>query len=268
MNSIEKLNKKLNEGKHICVGLDTDINKIPKHLLNKENPILEFNKAIIESTFNDAACYKINLAFYEKDGIDGIKNLEKTLEIIPDDVFVIGDAKRGDIGNTSTMYAKSIYEYFKFDSVTLHPYMGIDSVEPFLEYKDKINFVLALTSNKSNSDFEKQKLISGEFLFQKVIKEVNLWNTHKNCGIVFGATNLEELSENIKSFEELYVLLPGVGAQGGSLEDIVKIFTANNKSKYIVNISRALIYADDTENFEVAVSNKLKAYNKVVDNFS
>ncbi|MBI9071651.1 MAG: orotidine-5'-phosphate decarboxylase [Melioribacteraceae bacterium] len=264
MNSIEKLTKKLNDNKHICVGLDTDINKIPKHLLNEVNPVFEFNKAIIENTSDDATCYKINLAFYERDGVAGLENLEKTLELIPEDVFVIGDAKRGDIGNTSDMYAKSIYEHFKFDSITLHPYMGYDSVQPFLEYEDKINFILALTSNKGNADFEKQLLQDGSYLFQKVIKTVNSWNGKKNCGIVFGATNPQELEENVETFEDLFVLLPGVGAQGGSLEDVAKTFSKKDNNKYIVNVSRALLYADNTERFGVVSNEVLKNYNRTV----
>ncbi len=181
MNASEKLKKRMEMGFHICVGLDSDINKIPKHLLKYEDPIYEFNKVIIESTKASANSYKINLAFYESRGIEGLKTLEKTLKLIPEEILTIGDAKRGDIGNTSKMYAESIFNHFNFDSITLHPYMGEDSIEPFLQFENKLNFILALTSNKGALDFEKLKLEDGEFLFQKVISKVNEWNKNKNC---------------------------------------------------------------------------------------
>jgi orotidine-5'-phosphate decarboxylase len=258
MKSKEKLLNALKGKKHICVGLDTDINKIPKHLLRKDNPVLEFNKSVIESTKEFAAAYKINLAFYEKEGSGGLKYLEETMKIIPSDVLIIGDAKRGDIGNTSQMYAQSLYEHFNFDSVTLNPYMGFDSVQPFLEYADKVNFILALTSNQSSVDFEKQRLQSGEFLFMKVIQKINEWNKNKNCGIVFGATHSDELANSISSFNDLFVLLPGIGTQGGSIKDVVEVFTKANNNRYIINVSRALIYADNSENFQIAVHKKIR----------
>lgn len=264
MKSIEKLNKRLEENKHICVGLDTDINKIPKHLLESEDPVMEFNKQIIEATKDEVGAYKINLAFYESEGADGLISLQKTLDLIPDDIFVIGDAKRGDIGNTSKMYAKSIYDHFKFDSITLHPYMGIDSLQPFLDYEEKLNFVLALTSNKGNADFEKVRMEDGKFLFQHVIEKCNSWNVKKNLGIVFGATNPEELEENVSSFDDLFVLLPGVGAQGGSLEKVVKTFKKYNNNNYIVNVSRAILYASDGLDFAEQSKNKLKSYNSEI----
>jgi len=252
--SKEKLLIALENKKHICVGLDSDLAKIPKHLLTNDDPIFEFNKSIVEATKEIAAAYKINLAFYEKDGSKGLQSLEKTLEIIPSNILVIGDAKRGDIGNTSQMYAQSLYEHFRFDSATLHPYMGYDSILPFLNYTDKVNFILALTSNPSSSDFEKLQLQSGEYLFKKVIEKTNEWNKNKNCGIVFGATHSNELSDNIKSFKDLFVLLPGVGTQGGSLKEVVQIFTQVNNNNYIINISRALIYADNSKNFESVIA--------------
>ena len=262
--ALEKLNSKFENGFHICVGLDTDINKIPKHLLNQPNPVYEFNKIIIENTAEHAAAYKINFAFYERDGIKGIENILKTLELIPEDVLKIADAKRGDIGNTSQMYAESIFEYYNFDSVTLHPYMGYDSLNPFLSYSDKLNFVLALTSNRGSADFEKLRLDDGKFLFQKVIERVNDWNKDGNCGIVFGATNLDELSENLQNFKNLPVLLPGVGAQGGNLKEIVKVFKNQAKLDYLINISRALLYNDDTEQFGNSVLQGIKQYNRTV----
>ena len=172
------------------------------------------------------------------------------------------------LGNTSQMYAKSIYEYHKFDSVTLNPYMGIDSISPFLEYTDKINFVLVLTSNKSAVDFEKAKLNSGNYLYQEVLNKVNIWNANKNCGIVFGATNIEELKLNILEFNDLFVLLPGVGAQGGSLEEVVSLFTNNNITKYMINISRGLLYCDNSPNFPSKIEESIKSYNKIIESLS
>lgn len=264
MNSQEKLNGRTSKGLHICVGLDTDINKIPAHLKKCDDPVMEFNKEIIENTCDAAAAYKVNFAFYERDGIKGLENLEKTVSLIPKDVLIIGDAKRGDIGNTSQMYAASMFDHFNMDASTLNPYMGIDSVSPFLEYEDKINFILALTSNKSSLDFEKLKIEDGDYLYQKVIKKVHEWNSKKNCGIVFGATNSEELISNIEIIKDLYVLLPGVGAQGGSLEDAVKAFKNIGSSNFIINVSRALLYSDSTENFGIAANKILQDYNSQV----
>lgn len=266
MKSIEKLKNKNNQGKVICVGLDTDINKIPVHLKTAGNPVLEFNKAIIESTAPYAAAFKINFAFYESEGVEGIKNLERTLALIPDDALTIADAKRGDIGNTSLMYAKSVFRVLNFDAVTIHPYMGRDSVSPFLEYEDKLNFILALTSNSSASDFEKLRLENGSYLFQSVINKVNSWNDKKNCGIVFGATKIDELRNNIDSFGSLAVLLPGVGAQGGSLEEIIKTFKEHKRSNFLVNVSRGILYKSARENFSEAAREEIISLNdKVAD---
>lgn len=268
MTARQKLESRFDKNFHICVGLDTDINKIPRHLLSEKDPVLEFNKIIIESTYEDAACYKINFAFYERFGAQGFDALAQTLELIPKDIFVIADAKRGDIGNTSEMYAKAVFDELKFDSITLHPYMGFDSLQPFLNYKDKINFILALTSNKGASDFEKQKMDNGNFLFQHVIVKANEWNTNRNCGIVFGATKIDELKENITSFGDLVVLLPGVGAQGGSLEEVTITFNENKNNNFLVNVSRALLYCDESDNFHSKVIEQIKAYNQSVFDLS
>lgn len=264
MTSSEKLQKRFENNLHICVGLDSDIEKIPPHLLGYDNPVFEFNKAIIESTKDIAAAYKLNFAFYEANGIEGWQTLEKTLEIIPENILTIADAKRGDIGNTSEMYARSIFEHFNFDSVTLNPYMGFDSIKPFQKYSDKISFVLALTSNLSSTDFEKKTLSDNLFLYQTVIEKANQWNVSKNIGIVFGATNLAELKNSINNFNELFVLLPGVGAQGGNLSEIVKTFADAGKNNFIVNISRSLIYADSGKNFMKITEQKLQEYNSIV----
>ena len=264
ISAASKLTNKTNNGLHICVGLDSDLKKLPAHLLSDKNPLLEFNKIVIENSYKDASAYKINFAFYEKFGSQGFDIISQTLELIPDDVLTIADAKRGDIGNTSEMYAESIFDHFNFDAVTLHPYMGHDSLSPFLEYKDKLNFILALTSNSGSADFEKLRLEGGTFLYQNVIQKVSEWNQHKNCGIVFGATNSEELKMNISSFDGLPVLLPGVGVQGGSLDDVVRIFSEAKNQNYIVNISRSLIYSDSTKNFGEVLNKTLKSYNHSV----
>lgn len=266
MTAQQKLFQKNNEKKIICVGLDSDLNKIPSHLRSSLNPILEFNKAIIENTCEYAAAYKINFAFYEREGARGFEVIEKTIGLIPDDILIIADAKRGDIGNTSQMYASAVYDHFKCDAVTIHPYMGFDSVSPFLENRDKINFILALTSNKGADDFEKLRLADGSFLFQNVIKKVNEWNTNKNCGIVFGATQIDELLENIKHFNNLPVLLPGVGAQGGSLEEVIKTFKSNNRLNLLINCSRGIIYKDNSDKFAKAAKDEIIRLNAIVKN--
>ncbi len=264
MTSREKILKINNEGKFICVGLDTDLKKIPAFLLKEKNPVLAFNKAIIESTKDYAAAYKINFAFYEQNGAKGFEELEKTLQLIPTNVLSIADAKRGDIGNTSKMYAKSVYDHFGFDSVTLNPYMGKDSLEPFLEYEDKINFILILTSNPGANDFEKLKLFDGNYLYQNILDRTNQWNTKKNCGIVFGATKITELKDSINSFGDLTVLLPGVGAQGGSIEEVSNLFKSKNRKNYIVNVSRGIIYKSSTEQFASDAQNEIINLNKIV----
>lgn len=268
MNARQKLVNQIRKGNHIAVGLDSDISRIPMHLHTSQDPILEFNKIIIDNTVEHAASYKINFAFYEKDGESGYETLKKTIDYIPAEKLIIGDAKRGDIGNTSEMYALSIFNYFQLDAVTLHPYMGFDSVEPFLKYEDKLNFILALTSNKGSMDFEKLKLADGQFLYQKVIEKVLEWNKNKNCGIVFGATNKEELEDNVSSFGDLPVLLPGIGAQGGSLEDVIRIFNSAQKNNYIINISRSLIYKDNSEDFGKAVFEEIKSFNERISELS
>lgn len=264
MNSKEKFIRRFEKGYHICVGLDTDISKIPEHLHASENPMLSFNKKIIDAVKDSVAAFKINLAFYEVYGHRGLETLKKTIELIPDDIPVIGDAKRGDIGNTAKMYAESLFDFYEFDAVTLHPYMGYDSVRPFLEYKNKISFVLGLTSNKSSEDFEKLEISGSGFLYQKVIEKTNEWNLNENCGIVFGATNPKELKENIDKLKDLIVLLPGVGAQGGTLEDVVPVFKEASHTKFLINVSRSLIYADSSDKFAEVLHNKMNEYNNSV----
>lgn len=264
MSALEKLIFKNQKKKFICVGLDTDLKKLPEAVLKEKNPVLEFNKRIIEATKDHAAAYKLNFAFYEADGLNGFKNLERTLKFIPGNILTIGDAKRGDIGNTSQMYAYSVFDVFGFDAITLHPYMGFDSLSPFLEYSEKLNFILALTSNPGANDFEKLQLKDGKQLFQKVIESVRHWNEKRNCGIVFGATNIEELTENLNLIDNLPVLLPGVGAQGGNLEDVVESFKKNSRGNYLINVSRGIIYKDSSDNFDKTAFNEIKKLNSLV----
>lgn len=264
MKAVEKILNKNAEDKFICVGLDSDLKKIPSFLLNEKEPLLKFNELIINATKESAAAYKINFAFYERNGAKGFEILEKTVSQIPEDILIIADAKRGDIGNTSEMYAQSVYDHFNFDSVTLHPYMGKDSLQPFLDYDNKMNFVLALTSNPGSVDFEKLKLADGKFLFQKVIEEINNWNVKKNCGIVFGATNPDELKDNLHSFGELSVLLPGVGAQGGSLEDVIMYFKKADRKNFLINISRGIIYKSSGNDFDIAARGEILKLNSEV----
>lgn len=269
MKSIDKFYSAVKKGKHICVGLDPDIEKIPDHLKKSDDPIFLFNKSIIDATRNQAASYKLNFAFYEATGLEGLLSLKKTIEYIGEEIFIIGDAKRGDIGSTSAMYAKSVFDYFKCDAITLHPYMGYDSVQPFLEYRDKLNFVLVLTSNKSAIDFETLLLDSNGMLYQKVIKKVSEWNGEfKNCGIVFGATQLKQLRENMNLIKDLPVLLPGVGAQGGSLEDVVTLFNQNNFVSYLINASRSIIYASSGKDFAEKAAEELNRLNNEIASLS
>lgn len=266
MNSLQKLSSKNLQGKFVCVGLDTDINKIPKHLLKEKEAVLLFNKQIIEETYNLAAAYKINFAFYEDKGSKGFDLLLETLKLIPSDILTIGDAKRGDIGNTSEQYAKAIFNHFNFDASTLNPYMGFDSISPFIEFKNKLNFILALTSNPGSSDFQKQKLESGDYLFQHVIKTIHEWNKNSNLGIVFGATQHSELESNMEIINNLPVLIPGVGAQGGDLTEVVKLFKKNKRQDYLINVSRSIIYSDSSENYHKTARQELLKLNNQISN--
>jgi orotidine-5'-phosphate decarboxylase len=264
MNALDKLNKKNQEGKYICIGLDTDLNKLPASVKKTSNPVLEFNKAIIEKCSEHAAAYKLNFAFYERDGAEGLRTLEDTIALIPEDILIIADAKRGDIGNTSQMYAEAILDKMNFDSITINPYMGEDSIAPFIKNPDKLTFILALTSNAGALDFEKQKLENGSFLYQLVIEKVNQWNVKHNCGIVFGATKSEELNQNMNRIGDLPVLLPGVGAQGGSLEDVVKTFKEFKRKNFLINVSRGIIYKSGENDYADAALNEIINLNETV----
>jgi orotidine-5'-phosphate decarboxylase len=252
---IEQINQKQS---YLCVGLDTDLTKIPKHLQSHPDAMFEFNKAIIDATLPHCVSYKINTAFYEAMGVKGWEVMERTVNYIPDTHFKIADAKRGDIGNTSSQYARAFFEAMNFDAVTVAPYMGEDSVRPFLEYEGKWAIVLGLTSNKGASDFELKQLISengeehlrAEFLYERVLRTVAKWGTPDNLMFVVGATQAEEFV-NIRSIiPDHFLLVPGVGAQGGSLKDISEK-AMNSDCGLLVNASRAVIYASGKEDFAI-----------------
>jgi orotidine-5'-phosphate decarboxylase len=234
----------------LCIGLDVDLNKIPQHLLKLEDPIFEFNKAIIEATHDLCVAYKPNTAFYEAYGLKGWQSLEKTINYINTnypDIFTIADAKRGDIGNTSTMYAKAFLEDLNFDSVTVAPYMGKDSVEPFLAFENKHTVLLALTSNEGAFDFQ-TKIVDGEELYKKVIKTSKTWINSQNLMYVVGATKAEYFTEIRKIVPDSFLLVPGVGAQGGSLYDVCS-YGMNADIGLLINSSRGIIYASAGEDF-------------------
>ncbi len=241
---------------YLCVGLDTEMSKIPQHLMVEDDPIYRFNKAIIEATAPYCVAYKINLAFYEQYGIAGWQSMEKTLEAIPKNCFVIADAKRGDIGNTSKMYAKAFFEAYNYDAITVSPYMGHDSVGPFLEYKDKFTIVLGLTSNAGSADFQMLETAEGK-VYESVLKKIATWGTPDNLMFVIGATKAEKFAEIRKILPNHFLLVPGVGAQGGDLEGVSK-FGMNKDCGLLVNSSRGIIYASNGLNFKEAAAEEAR----------
>lgn len=251
----ELINQIKEKRSFLCVGLDADLDKIPTHLLETEDPIFEFNKAIIDATKDYCVAYKPNIAFYECLGVKGWKSLEKTLNYIPKNIFTIADAKRGDIGNTSTYYAKTFFEYLNCDSVTIAPYMGEDSITPFLEFKNKWAIVLALTSNRGSVDFQSIKDKKGDELFKTVLKKTANWGTPENLMYVVGATRAEQIGEVRSVVPEHFFLVPGVGAQGGSLEDVCK-YGWNKDCGLLVNSSRGIIYASNDQDFSEKAKNE------------
>lgn len=231
----------------LCVGLDTDLNKIPKHLLEDEDPVFAFNKAIIDATKDYTVAYKLNTAFYEAQGIKGWQSMAKTLEYIPKDIFTIADAKRGDIGNTAEQYAKTFYETYPFDSVTVAPYMGADSVQPFMQFDGKWAIVLGLTSNKGSADFQLQQ--SGdELMYEKVLKTVASWGTDENTMFVIGATRKEQLQHVRSLLPKHFFLVPGVGAQGGDVATVCSN-AMNDDAGILINVSRGVIYVSNGTDF-------------------
>jgi len=233
----------------LCIGLDTDLDKVPPHLLEKEDPIFEFNKAIIDATHDLAAAYKPNIAFYEAYGTRGWEALEKTIAYLQDkDVFTIADAKRGDIGNTSGRYAKAFFEILNFDSITVAPYMGEDSVSPFLEKEGKWIVLLALTSNKGTDDFQMIRTGNGKYLYERVLSKAQEWGTAENIMFVVGATKAEMIAGIRRIVPDHFLLVPGVGAQGGSLEEVASN-GLNKDCGLLVNSSRGIIYAGKSPDF-------------------
>ena len=233
----------------LCVGLDPDLSKIPKHLLASEDPIFEFNKGIIDATKDYAVAYKPNLAFYECLGVSGWNSFQRTIEYIPNECLIIADAKRGDIGNTSLYYAKTFFETYNCNALTIAPYMGSDSVKPFLTYPDRWAVVLAMTSNQGAKDFQ---FIQSENtpIFESVVRKCIEWGTPENLMFVVGATRSEDIAKIRKLAPEHFFLVPGVGAQGGSLEEVVK-YGMNSECGLLVNSSRGIIYADTSEDFNL-----------------
>jgi orotidine-5'-phosphate decarboxylase len=247
-------------GSYLCVGLDSDAAKIPPHLRGAKDPVFEFNKQIIDATKAHCVAYKINTAFYEADGVKGWETMERTVNYIPETHFKIADAKRGDIGNTSAQYARAFFETLRFDAITVAPYMGEDSVRPFLEYKDKWTILLGLTSNIGAKDFELQPAGDG-LLYEKVLTTAAAWGTPDNLMYVVGATRADEFTRIRTLIPEHFYLVPGVGAQGGSLETISQ--KAMNKDVgLLVNASRAIIFASTKEDFAIAAEKAAYDYHR------
>ena len=252
---VEQIRKKKS---YLCVGLDTDITKIPRHLLSESDPVFEFNRRIIDATLDYCVSYKINTAFYEALGLQGWEALEKTIDYIPASHFTIADAKRGDIGNTSTQYAKAFFENLDFDAVTVAPYMGADSVKPFLEYPGKWTILLGLTSNSGAADFELQKA-GEELLYEKVLRTAAQWGNPGNLMFVVGATQAAEFTNIRKIAPDHFYLVPGVGAQGGSLKEI-SAKAMNDEVGILVNVSRGIIYASGNTDFDAKAAETARQY--------
>ncbi len=239
----EKANRRISALQSLlCVGLDSDPGKIPKLFSSYKNPVLEFNRSIIRATSDLAVAYKLNTAFYEARGVPGLQDMEQTLRLIPDGCMAIADAKRADIGNTSKMYAQAFFEHWPFDAITVAPYMGFDSLEPFFAYEDKLVFVLCLTSNEGSADFEEQAMADATPLYRSVLGKVASWSRNGNGGVVVGATKSSVLGEIRRDAPGLFLLIPGVGAQGGSLEEAVALGVDAFRQSAVINVSRALIY--------------------------
>ena len=258
MNRTDLVKQIFNKKSFLCVGLDVDINKVPKHLLGESDPIFTFNKAIIDATAKYCVAYKPNLAFYECYGIKGMIAFEKTINYLKESYpnhFIIADAKRGDIGNTSTMYAKTFFEEYDLDALTVAPYMGEDSVKPFLAYDNKWVVLLALTSNKGSHDFQLTEDACGERLFEKVLKRSQEWGTKDNMMYVVGATQGKMFEDIRKIAPDHFLLVPGVGAQGGSLQEVCKYGIIKDCGR-LVNSSRGIIFASDGTDYADAAATK------------
>ncbi len=267
MNRSELTNQIKTKRSFLCVGLDTDLKKVPTHILNDDDPIFAFNKAIIDATAPYCVAYKPNLAFYEAFGVKGLVSFEKTIKYLKANYphhFIVADAKRGDIGNTSAMYARTFFEEYDVDSLTVAPYMGEDSVTPFLGYDGKWVIVLALTSNKGSHDFQLTEDKDGERLFEKVLRTSQQWGTKENMMYVVGATQGRMFEDIRKIVPEHFLLVPGVGAQGGSLEEVCK-YGMNADCGLLVNSSRGIIYASNGEDFAEKAAEKAKELQSQMD---
>ncbi|PWI31265.1 orotidine-5'-phosphate decarboxylase [Flavobacteriaceae bacterium LYZ1037] len=250
----------------LCIGLDVDLNKIPQHLLKEEDPIFAFNKAIIDATHHLCVAYKPNTAFYEAYGLKGWESLEKTIKYLNynhPEIFTIADAKRGDIGNTSSMYAKAFFDDLGFDSVTVAPYMGKDSIEPFLAFENKHTIMLALTSNQGAFDFQ-TKTVEGKELYKQVMETSKSWENSKNLMYVVGATKAEYFADIRNIVPDSFLLVPGVGAQGGNLQDVCT-FGLNKNVGLLINSSRGIIYASNKKDFAEAAAIKAKDLQKEME---
>ena len=245
MNFLQQLDSACDKNNSLlCVGLDVDLSRLPHDYLQNEDPIFSFNQKIIDETKDYVCSYKPNIAFYEMYGIYGLQSLIKTIEYVPENIPVILDAKRGDVGHTAAAYAKSLFEVFKADATTINPYLGYDSIKPFTEYKEKGIFILCLTSNAGYKDFQKSPEDKMP-LYKHVAIHTKEWNVYENCGLVVGATNAEELKDIREIAGDMPILIPGVGAQGGDLENSIKFGITKNKNRAIINASRSIIYAED-----------------------
>jgi orotidine-5'-phosphate decarboxylase len=250
----------------LCVGLDTDASKLPLHLQNDPNGILLFNKAIIDATKEYTVAYKINTAFYEAMGIKGWEIMQDTLAYIPKEIFTIADAKRGDIGNTATQYAKTFFETYPYDSVTVAPYMGADSVQPFLAFENKWAIVLGLTSNPGSQDFQMLSLADQSFLYERVLKTVSSWGTSENTMFVIGATRADQL-QNVRSIlPHHFLLIPGVGAQGGDVATVCE-HALTDDGGILINVSRGIIYASSQEDFASKAQDAARMYQQEMQQF-
>ncbi len=268
MNKQELVKQIKEKRSFLCVGLDSDIKKLPACVLDSEDPVFEFNKSIIDATAPYTVAYKPNLAFYEATGVKGWISLEKTVQYIKDnypEIFIIADAKRGDIGNTSALYARSFFEEMQVHALTVAPYMGEDSVSPFLSYDGAWVIVLALTSNPGSHDFQLTKDENGEMLFEKVLRTSQKWGSDQNMMYVVGATQGKSF-ENVRNIvPNHFLLVPGVGAQGGSLEEVCK-YGMNSECGLLVNASRAVIFADSSENYAAVAGEKAHEYQQQMEN--
>lgn len=267
MNKQELIKQIKEKRSFLCVGLDSDIKKLPACVMDSEDPVFEFNKAIIDATAPYTVAYKPNLAFYEATGVKGWISLEKTVKYLKEnypEIFIIADAKRGDIGNTSALYARSFFEEMQVHALTVAPYMGEDSVSPFLSYEGAWVIVLALTSNPGSHDFQLTKDENGEMLFEKVLRTSQKWGSDQNMMYVVGATQGKSF-ENVRNIvPDHFLLVPGVGAQGGSLEEVCK-YGMNDECGLLVNASRAVIFADSSENYAKIAGEKAQAYQQQME---